>query len=65
MGFIIEGKKIHVEARKESFYISKNKLKHELLDIIELGYDEMEEAEKLIKEVKKTIRYLEWKNERL
>lgn len=61
MGFIIEGKKLHVEVRNESFYIAINKLKHELLDIIEISYNNFEEVKELINAVEDSARYKSWK----
>lgn len=60
MGFIIKGDNIHVEARYESFYIAKNKLQHELLDIIEVDYKDIEELKQLMDDVKDNRRYKEW-----
>jgi len=62
MGFIIEGNNIHVEARDESFYIAKSKLKHELLDIVEIDYVDLEELKQLIDDVQENRRYKEWRD---
>lgn len=60
MGFIIEGKGIHVELRRESFYIAKSQIQHQLFDLIELGYDNLLELERLVKEVKGSHRFRDW-----
>lgn len=60
MGLIIDGRKVSLEARNESFYIQDLEKNLGDLNVIELGYEVLPELEKLLEKLKETERYKEW-----
>jgi len=65
MIFTIQGNNIKVETHDESFYICKDKIKTGMLDIIEVGYEDIEKLKELIGCVERSAKYELWKSNKV